>query len=68
MVYHGIDFDPPALGASCRKHQIARFSSFGSILGADFRPGSDVDLRIPQDLSQYFRQKVLHEAKMLYAA
>jgi len=28
----------------------------------------EVDLRTPQELSRYFREEVLHEAKMLHAA
>jgi predicted nucleotidyltransferase len=30
--------------------------------------GRSVDLRTPQDLSRHFREKVLHEARPLYAA
>lgn len=30
--------------------------------------GRDVDLRTPQDISRYFRQEVLREARPLYAA
>jgi len=30
--------------------------------------GRDMDLRTPQDLSRYFRQEVLREARPLYAA
>lgn len=30
----------------CRRHAIRRLSLFGSALGADFRPDSDVDLLV----------------------
>lgn len=30
--------------------------------------GREVDLRTPEDLSQYFRERVLREARLLYAA
>lgn len=30
----------------CRRHRIVKFSLFGSVLGADFRPDSDIDVLI----------------------
>lgn len=30
----------------CRRHQIRRLSLFGSVLGSDFRPDSDVDMLV----------------------
>lgn len=30
--------------------------------------GREVDLRTPQDLSQYFREQVIRQARVLYAA
>jgi predicted nucleotidyltransferase len=84
----------------CHLHYIRRLSLFGSILGDDFGPESDidvlvefepnhvpsffglfdmeaelstilngrkVDLRTPRDLSRYFREQVVKEAKVQYA-
>jgi predicted nucleotidyltransferase len=39
-----IDFDPNRLANFCQCHGIARLELFGSALGPDFRPDSDVDL------------------------
>ncbi|OGO37530.1 MAG: nucleotidyltransferase [Chloroflexi bacterium RBG_16_56_8] len=83
----------------CRRNHITRLALFGSVLGDDFRPDSDVDvlvefepgyvpgffriarlerelsamldgrkvdLRTPQDLSRYFRSKVLATAEVQY--
>ncbi len=83
----------------CRRHHVRKFSVFGSVLRADFRPDSDVDvlvefepdrtpglaffsmqdelgamlgrrvdLNTPRCLSRYFRDNVLREAEVLYAA
>jgi len=84
----------------CRRHHIRKLALFGSVLRADFRPDSDVDvlvefepghmpgffrlfdmeeelsaffggrkvdLRTPQDLSQYFRDDVVAHAEVHYA-
>ena len=37
---------PEALAAFCRRHHIRRLSFFGSVLGNDFRPESDVDVLV----------------------
>ena len=37
-------FDPEAIQQFCRAHEVARLELFGSALGDDFRPDSDVDL------------------------
>ncbi len=46
MVLHGIHFDAQLIAGFCRRHDIARLSVFGSILGEDFTPESDVDLLV----------------------
>jgi len=99
MVRHDVHIAEDSLAEFCRRHGVARLSLFGSILRADFRPGSDVDmlveflpgiqvslfdmaamqldlsemigrqvdLRTPEDLSRYFRDRVLAEAQVQYA-
>lgn len=46
----GNDNKPPidkkAIAAFCRRHTISRFSLFGSVLGDDFGPESDIDVLI----------------------
>lgn len=95
-------FDLPSeeLEQFCREHHIRRLALFGSVLGGDFGPDSDidvlvefepgqqiglirmarierklserlgrkVDLRTPADLSRYFRDDVLRQAEVQYAA
>ncbi|HAB15672.1 MAG TPA: nucleotidyltransferase domain-containing protein [Verrucomicrobiota bacterium] len=39
-----IGFDNLAMARVCRAHGVAKLESFGSVLRADFRPDSDVDL------------------------
>lgn len=39
-----ITIDPESLAAFCRRWSIIRLEVFGSVLRADFRPQSDVDL------------------------
>src|SRR5437016_2607998 len=46
MTVNGIDFDEVQLRAFCRRHAICRLSLFGSVLRADFRPESDVDVLV----------------------
>jgi predicted nucleotidyltransferase len=38
--------DRVRLAEFCRRHHIRRLSFFGSVLGADFRPDSDVDVLV----------------------
>jgi predicted nucleotidyltransferase len=38
--------DRARLAEFCRRHHIRRLSFFGSVLGADFRPDSDVDVLV----------------------
>ena len=48
-----------AITAACRKHLVARFHAFGSVLRPDYRPGeSDIDLLVeflPLDASNLYR-------------
>jgi predicted nucleotidyltransferase len=41
-----IDVDAQALAAFCHRHAIRRLALFGSALGNDFGPESDVDLLV----------------------
>ena len=41
-----ISIDGTSLAALCRRHHIRRLSLFGSVLRADFRPDSDVDVLV----------------------
>lgn len=89
------------LAEYCRRHYISKLALFGSVLRADFRPDSDidvlvefdpghmpglfglaemeaelssllggrkVDLRTPAELSRRFRDHVVREARVQYAA
>ena len=42
----GVAVDPGALGVLCRRHHIEKLSLFGSVLGLDFRPESDIDVLV----------------------
>ncbi|MFH1059895.1 MAG: nucleotidyltransferase family protein [Pseudomonadota bacterium] len=46
MDYHGITLPRAALAEFCRRHHISRLALFGSILGPDFGPESDIDLLV----------------------
>ncbi|MEX0676355.1 MAG: nucleotidyltransferase family protein [Pirellulales bacterium] len=46
MKYHGIDIPRDKIAAFCRENRIRRLALFGSILGEDFRPQSDVDVLV----------------------
>jgi predicted nucleotidyltransferase len=46
MTVNGVEFDLGRIGEFCHKHGIAKLSLFGSILGPEFRPESDVDLLV----------------------
>ncbi len=41
-----IPVDKAKITAFCRKHHIRRLALFGSVLRADFRPDSDVDVLV----------------------
>jgi uncharacterized protein len=49
MTFRGVHFDESRLGEYCRAHGIVRLSLFGSILGEQFGPESDVDLLVEFD-------------------
>lgn len=44
VIRREIELDREALAAFCRRHAILRLSVFGSALGNDFGPMSDIDL------------------------
>lgn len=46
MRIHGIDIPETQIEAFCRRHRIRRLALFGSILGDDFGPESDVDVLV----------------------
>jgi len=46
MTYHGINVPKDRLAEFCRQHHIQKLSLFGSILGEDFRPESDIDMLV----------------------
>jgi predicted nucleotidyltransferase len=41
-----IPVDRQQIAEFCRRHHIRKLSLFGSVLRADFRPGSDVDVLV----------------------
>ena len=41
-----ISIDRDALSAFCRRHHITRLALFGSVIGDDFGPESDVDVLV----------------------
>ena len=41
-----LSIDREAVSAFCRRHHITRLALFGSVLGNDFRPDSDVDVLV----------------------
>lgn len=43
MTRHGVQIDTASIIAFCRKWKIRELSVFGSILGDNFRPDSDID-------------------------
>ena len=50
--------DQQALADLCRRHHIARLALFGSVLGVEFSPESDIDVLVefePQKTPGYFR-------------
>ena len=46
MRLHEIELDREQIAAFCRRHGIVRLSVFGSALGADFGPTSDIDVLV----------------------
>lgn len=43
---HGIEFDMDVLAEICQRYHVRELSLFGSVLRADFRPDSDVDVLV----------------------
>jgi uncharacterized protein len=99
MVQQVRDVSARVLTDFCRRNRIRKLAVFGSALGDNFRPDSDldllvefepgavpglaffalqdelsamfgrkVDLNTPNCLSREFRDRVVHEAEVLYAA
>ena len=46
MVINNINFPEGPIADFCRQHGVKKLSLFGSILGDDFRPESDVDVLV----------------------
>ena len=44
--YHNIVIVRDQIAGFCRKHSIRKLALFGSILGGDFRPDSDIDVLV----------------------
>jgi predicted nucleotidyltransferase len=94
-----IDIDLGRIADFCRRHHICSAALFGSVLGQDFGPSSDIDILVRFEdghtpgwelfdlelelseilgrrvdlntagfLNRSFRQRVLEEAQILYAA
>ena len=42
----GFEFPIPALVELCRRYRVRELAVFGSVLGADFRPDSDIDFLV----------------------
>lgn len=99
MLDQNISIPEETIRDFCQRHKIKNLAFFGSILGSDFKPESDVDvlvqfepgytpgfdffsmqeeltqiigrpveLHTPNFLSPHFRENVIKEAKVLYAA
>lgn len=46
MNYHGVEIPRDKIASFCRQNRIRRLALFGSILGDDFQPQSDVDVLV----------------------
>jgi predicted nucleotidyltransferase len=46
MKHLNVKIPQPELASFCRQHHIRRLAFFGSILRADFRPDSDIDVLV----------------------
>lgn len=64
----GPDSDVDVLVEFVPEAHVSLFDLGGMLMELRQILGREVDLRTPQDLSQYFRDQVLREAKVLYAA
>jgi uncharacterized protein len=65
---HRPDSDLDLLVEFLPRRKVSLFDIGGMIMELREMTGLDVDLRSPQDLSPMFRDAVLTEAKVLYAA
>ena len=46
MEMNGVQFDESRLDDFCRRHGVLRLALFGSALGNEFRPESDIDMLV----------------------
>jgi predicted nucleotidyltransferase len=46
MLFHDVEIPDEAIASFCRRHGVKRLALFGSILGDDFRPDSDIDFLV----------------------
>ena len=46
MTHHGLEFPQDPLTELCQRYHVRRLSLFGSVLGDDFHPDSDVDVLV----------------------
>lgn len=46
MIVNGITIPEKALRDFARRHRVVRLAVFGSILGDDFKPASDIDMLV----------------------
>ena len=46
ILHHGIRFEADAIAHFCREHRVRKLSLFGSVLGDEFRPDSDIDVLV----------------------
>ena len=49
MRNNGVEFPTAAIEALCRKWSVVELALFGSVLRADFRPDSDIDVLVTFD-------------------
>jgi uncharacterized protein len=57
MVATNIEVPDACIAEFCRRHHIRKLAFFGSVLRADFRPESDVDVLVdfsPQHIPDFF--------------
>ncbi len=46
MIGNGVNIDEDTLAAFCQKHGVRRLALFGSVLGPDWGPESDIDVLV----------------------
>ena len=51
--------DRQRIAEFCRKHQIRKLSLFGSVLGEDFRPESDIDVLVTFEPGQVIGLRIV---------